>query len=84
MRQISMDSYFWRVNLSTALPNMHMHGKRRKGGQQNGKIRSDRTRRDAIIEYDCRYGRKSKCVAHEDKGRPIPTWRRHISEKVRI
>ena len=23
-----------------------------------------------------------KCVAHEDKGRPITTWRRPIGEKV--
>ena len=24
-----------------------------------------------------------KCVAHEDKGQPITTWRRPIGEKVR-
>ena len=32
---------------------------------------------------DWRDGRTSKCVAYEDKGRPITTWRRPICEKAR-
>ena len=35
------------------------------------------------VQYDGRHGTKSKCVAREDKGRPIATWRRPLGEKVR-
>ena len=36
------------------------------------------------VQDDGRHGTRSKCVAHEDKGRPIATWRRPLGEKVRI
>ena len=35
------------------------------------------------VPDDGRHGTKSKCVAREDKGRPIATWRRPLCEKVR-
>ena len=35
------------------------------------------------VQDDGRHGTKSKCVAREDKGRPIVTWRRPLGEKVR-
>ena len=35
------------------------------------------------VQDDGRHGTKSKCVAREDKGRPIATWRRPLGEKVR-
>ena len=35
------------------------------------------------VQDDGRHGTRSKCVAHEDKGRPIATWRRPLGEKVR-
>ena len=33
------------------------------------------------MQYDGKYGRRSKCVAHEDNGRLITTRRRPIGEK---
>ena len=33
------------------------------------------------VQDDGRHGTKSKCVAREDKGRPIATWRRPLGEK---
>ena len=30
------------------------------------------------VQDDGRHGTKSKCVAREDKGRPIATWRRPL------
>ena len=35
------------------------------------------------VQDDGRHGTKSKCVAREDKGRPIATWRRPLGEEVR-
>ena len=33
------------------------------------------------VQDDGRHGTKWKCVAREDKGRPIATWRRPLGEK---
>ena len=35
------------------------------------------------IQYDGRCGLKSKCVAHDDKDRPVTTWMRPMGVKVR-
>ena len=35
------------------------------------------------LHDDGRHGEKSKCMAREDKGRPIATWRRPLGEKVK-
>ena len=57
-----------------------------------GKIRRGGPRKDGwtisgpawkSIQDDGRHGTTSNCVAREDKGRPIATWRRPLGEKVR-
>ena len=55
--------------------NIRVQEKRRRG-------RPKKKRCHERVQDDERHGAELKCAAHEDKGRPITTWRRPIGEKT--
>ena len=72
---------------------MQVRGKRRRGGHhqedvkhagagKEKKVRPNKRWLDTIRD-DTKECNMTKCVTHEDKGRPITTCRRPIVEKVR-
>ena len=62
--------------------NMQVQGKRRREEAQ-GKMVGQYQGGHERVQDDGRHGTKSKCVAREDKGRPIATRRRPLGEKAR-
>ena len=65
--------------------NMQVQGKRRRGEAQEKMVGQYQGGHERVQDdgRHVRHGTQSKCVAREDKGRPIATWRRPLGEKVR-
>ena len=62
----------------------HASARKEKKGEAQEKMVGQYQGGHERVQDDGRHGTISKCVAHEDKGRPIATWRRPLGEKVRI
>ena len=58
------------------------HVKEGRGGYHQEDVKHASARKEKGRPDDGRQGTKSKCVAREDKGRPIATWRRPLGEKM--
>ena len=61
----------------------HASARKEKKGEAQEKMVGQYQGGHERVQDDGRHGTKSKCVAREDKGRPIATWRRPLGEKVR-
>ena len=61
----------------------HASARKEKKGEAQEKMVGQYQGGHERVQDDGRHGPKSKCVAREDKGRPIATWRRPLGEKVR-
>ena len=61
----------------------HASARKEKKGEAQEKMVGQYQGGHERVQDDGRHGTRSKCVAHEDKGRPIATWRRPLGEKVR-
>ena len=57
-------------------------GKEKKGWSMEEMARQHPGWHEIILDDEI-HGAESKCVAHEDKGRPIATWRRPMGENTR-
>ena len=61
----------------------HASARKEKKGEAQEKMVGQYQGGHERVQDDGRHGTKSKCVARDDKGRPIATWRRPLGEKVR-
>ena len=61
----------------------HASARKEKKGEAQEKMVGQYHGGHERVQDDGRHGTRSKCVVHEDKGRPIATWRRPLGEKVR-
>ena len=61
----------------------HASARKEKKGEAHEKMVGQYQGGHERVQDDGIHGTKSKCVAREDKGRPIATWRRPLGEKVR-
>ena len=59
----------------------HASARKEKKGEAQEKMVGQYQGGHERVQDDGRHGTRSKCVAHEDKGRPIATWRRPLGEK---
>ena len=59
----------------------HASARKEKKGEAQEKMVGQYQGGHERVQDDERHGTKSKCLAREDKGRPIATWRRPLSEK---
>ena len=72
------------ANKGVAIVHIHRDtrsGARKEKGEAQEKMVGQYQGGHERVQDDGRHGTRSKCVAHEDKGRPIATWRRPLGEK---